>query len=104
MILYVQFASNTSLHEVKEITSTRQRPDLVIWSVNLKKVISAELTIPFETNIDWTHQRKLEKYEDLREQCTKNDWSTDIFLLEIGCRTYTSKEEGIYKKDKKTRL
>ena len=24
----------------------------------------AELTIPFETNIDWAHQRKLEKYED----------------------------------------
>ena len=35
-----------------EITSTRQRPDVVIWSVNSKKVIIAELTIPFETNID----------------------------------------------------
>ena len=69
-----------------EITSTQQRPDLVIWSVNSKKVIIAELTIPFETNIDWAHQRKLEKYEDLQEQCTKNDWSTDIFPLEIGCR------------------
>ena len=71
-----------------EITSTRQRPDLVIWSVNSKKVIIAELMIPFETNIDWAHQRKLEKYEDLREQCTKNDWSTDIFPLEIGCRGF----------------
>ena len=68
-----------------EITSTHQRPDLVIWSVNSKKVIIAELTIPFETNIDWAHQRKLEKYEDLREQCTKNDWS-----LEIGCRGFIS--------------
>ena len=35
-----------------EIISIRQRPDLVIWSVNSKKVIIAELTIPFETNID----------------------------------------------------
>ena len=35
-----------------EITSTRQHPDLVIWLVNSKKVIIAELTIPFETNID----------------------------------------------------
>ena len=69
-----------------EITSTRQRPDLLIWSVVSKKVFISELTIPFETNIDWAHQRKLEKYEDLREQCTKNDWSTDIFPLEIGCR------------------
>ena len=55
-----------------EITSTRLHPDFVIWSVNSKKVIIAELTTPFETNIDWAHQRKLETYEDLREQCTKN--------------------------------
>ena len=38
-----------------EITSTRQCPDLIIWSVNSKKVIIAELTISFETNIDWVH-------------------------------------------------
>ena len=73
-----------------EITSTRQRPDLVIWSVNSKKVIIAELTIPFEANIDWAHQRKLEKYEDLRELCIKNGWSTDIFPHEIGCRGFIS--------------
>ena len=46
----------------KNITSIRQSPDLVIWSVHLKKVIIAELTIPFEANIDSAHQRKLEKY------------------------------------------
>ena len=55
-----------------EITSTHQHPDLVIWSVNSKEVIIAELTIPFKVNIDWAHQCKLEKYEDLREQCVKN--------------------------------
>ena len=58
------------------------------FKFNSKIVIIAELTIPFETNIDWAHQRKLEKYEGLREQCTKNDWSTDIFPLEIGCRGF----------------
>ena len=57
-------------------------------AVNSKKVNIAELTIPFETNIDWPHQRKLEKYRDLREQCTKNDWSTDIFPLEIECQGF----------------
>ena len=35
-----------------EIISTRRHPDLVIWSVNSKKVIIAELTILFEVNID----------------------------------------------------
>ena len=49
-----------------EIVSTYQHPDLVIWLVNSKRVIIVELTIPFETNIDWMHQQKLEKYEDLR--------------------------------------
>ena len=32
----------------------------------------------------------LEKYEDRREQCSKNDWSTDIFPLEIGSRGFIS--------------
>ena len=49
-----------------EITSTHQRLDLVIWSVNSKKDIITELMISFEVSIDWVHQRKLEKYEDLR--------------------------------------
>ena len=30
----------------------------------------------------------LEKYENLCEECTKNDSSTDIFPLEIGCRGF----------------
>ena len=51
-----------------EITSTRQRLDLVTWLVNSKKFIIAELPIPFGANIDWAHQRKLETYPDLREQ------------------------------------
>ena len=79
-----------------EITSTRQCPDLVIWSVNSKKVIIAELTIPFEANIDRALQRKLEKYEDLREQCIKNGWSTDIFPLEIGCRCFISNSNSTF--------
>ena len=48
----------------KEITSTCLHADLVIWSVNSKKII-IELMIPFKVNIDWAHQCKLEKYENL---------------------------------------
>ena len=61
---------------------------LVIWCINSKKVIITDLTIPFVAKIDWANQRLLEKYEDLREQCVKNGWSTDIFPLEIGCRDF----------------
>ena len=79
-----------------EITSTRQHPDLVIWLVNSKKVIIAELTIRFEVNIDWAPQRKLEKYKDLWEQFVKNCWSTDIFSLVIGCRGFISNSTSTF--------
>ena len=97
-----------------EITATCQHPDLIIWSINSKKVITAELTITFRFNIDWTYQCYLEMYEDLREQCIKNGWSTDVFPLEIvkvlfklnlyivnQTQTFTGREEGLYKKDPK---
>ena len=79
-----------------ELTSTRQRSDLVIRSVNSKKVIIAELTIPFEVNIDWAHQCKLEKYENLREYCVKNGCSPDTFPREIGCRGFISNSTSIF--------
>ena len=48
-----------------EIALTTKRSDIVIWSVKAKKVFFIELTVPFEKNFDWAHQRKLEKYENL---------------------------------------
>ena len=69
-----------------EIALTAQRPDLIIWSVSQKRVYLIELTVPFEENFDWAHQRKLEKYEDLKEQCLINGWAATVFPVEIGCR------------------
>ena len=48
-----------------EIALTTQHPDIVIWSVKLKKGFVIELTVPFEENFDWAYQHMLEKYEDL---------------------------------------
>ena len=42
-------------------------------------------TFFFMKNFDWAHQRKLEKYEDLQEQCVRNGWITNIFPIEVGC-------------------
>ena len=53
-----------------------KRPDIVIRFVKAKKFSFFELTVPFEENFDWAHQRKLEKYENQREQC-------------VGCRGFT---------------
>ena len=44
--------------------------------------------VPFEENFDWAHQRKLEKYEDLREQCVRNACITNVFPIEVGCRGF----------------
>jgi len=79
-----------------EITLTAQRPDIVIWSVNQKKVFIVELTVPFEENLDWAHQRKLEKYEDLREQCVRNGWITNVFPIEVGCRGFITNSTSAF--------
>ena len=64
-----------------------KRPDIFIWSIKAK-VFVIELTVPYEENFDWAHQRKLEKYEDLREQCVRNGWLTNVFRFEVGCRGF----------------
>ena len=50
-----------------EVALMTQHLHIVIWSVRFLKVFVFELTVPFEENFDWAHQRKLEKYKDLRE-------------------------------------
>ena len=69
-----------------EITLTTKRPDIVIWSVKAKEIFVIELTVPYEENFDWAHQRKLENYEDLLEQYVRNDWITNVFPIEVECR------------------
>ena len=61
-----------------------------------KKVFVIELTVPFEENFDWAHQRKLEKYEDLREQCVRNGWITKVFPIEVGCRGFIVNSTSVF--------
>ena len=79
-----------------DIALTAQRPDLIIWSVTQRKIYIIELTVPFEENFDWAHQRKLEKYEDLREICTRNGWTTTIFPVEVGCRGFIANSTSAF--------
>ena len=79
-----------------EIALTAKRPDIVIWSVKAKKVFVIELTVPYEENFDWAHQRKLEKYEDLREQCVRKGWITNVFPIEVGCRGFVVNSTAVF--------
>ena len=79
-----------------EIALTTKRPDIVLWSVKAKKVFVIELTVPYEENFNWTHQRKLEKYEDLREQCVRNGRITNVFPIEVGCRGFIANSTPVF--------
>ena len=54
------------------ICDSNLRPDIVIWSNCLKHVILIELTVPWETRIQESHERKMLKYSDLVDQCIDN--------------------------------
>ena len=79
-----------------EIAFTTKRSDIVISSVKAKKIFVIELTVSFEENFDWAHQHKLEKYEDLREQCVRNGWITNVFPIEVGCRGFIANSTSVF--------
>ena len=97
-----------------EMALTTQHPDIVIWSVKLKKFFVIELMVPFEENFDWAHQCKLKKYEDLWEKRVRNGLKTNVFHIKVGCRggfitnstsafltnwTFPIRQEEMHKKD-----
>jgi hypothetical protein len=67
---------------------SRQRPDLIVFSENLKETIMMELTVPWEENMGWAHERKLDRYEDLRAECLEKGWCCEVFAVEVGCRGF----------------
>ena len=77
-----------------EIVLTTKRPD--IKEKIEKKVFVIELTVPFEENFGWAHQRKLEKYEDLREQCVINGWIKNVLPIDAGCRGFIANSTSVF--------
>ena len=73
------------------IAPTTLRPDMVIFSNSNKKVIMAELTVPWEERMDEAQERKRAKYQELVEQCRSNGWSTLCEPFEVGCRGFAGR-------------
>ena len=73
------------------ITVTSLRPDIVIYSNLLKRVILIELTCPCEENAGVRHTDKITKYSGLETQITMHGWSIDLFAIEVGARGYCSR-------------
>ena len=57
-----------------EILATSQRPDIVIWSVALKKDVMIELTCPAEEGIEAARERKLGRYTQLKQGTEEVGW------------------------------
>lgn len=75
----------------QQIALTRLRPDLVLWSEKCKKVLLIELTVPWEENIAFAHERKLKRYDELATQCNDRGWNCEVFAVEVGCRGFTGR-------------
>ena len=75
---------NTKLVIPREIAITSLRPDIVMVSKELKKVLLCELTCPWEENAEWAHERKLEKYENLKNEIEENGRRVHVFAVEAG--------------------
>ena len=73
------------------IALTELRPDVVIFSNSLRRVILLELTCPCEENMSSWHATKLSKYGSLIEIIRNNNWSVDLFAVEVGARGFASK-------------
>ena len=59
-----------------------------MWSDTLLSVILAELTVPWEANIEWAHEMKATKYHDLKNQIEDNGWKCRVYPVEVGCRGF----------------
>ena len=56
-----------------------------MFSNSTKKVIMRELLVPWEENMESTHERKIAKYKPLVEQYQVNGWQALCQTVEVGC-------------------
>ena len=56
---------NQQLQFPEVVCISTKRPDVVIYLLNLRKVILIDLTCPIEENIEEKHSEKLSRYEGL---------------------------------------
>ncbi len=74
------------------ITITTQRPDLAIVNRINSTITIIELSVPFETNISDTHNRKLNRYANLIADMESKNCKVNYYALEIGSRGCISPE------------
>jgi len=68
---------------------TNKRPDIVLYSPSLRKVVLIELTCPIEDNIEGAYaSSKRPRYAELERECIAYGWSTHLYTIVVGSRGY----------------
>ena len=84
------------------ITSTDQRPDIILWSDSLRRVILVELTCPAEEGIEAASIRKSARYLELVDSINQDNrkykWSAHLLTIESGARGFVAHSMRIFLK------
>ena len=79
---------NSDLIFPQHISTTTLRPDIVLLSNTKRSVILLELTSPSENNFSYWHTKKVEKYLPICSDAVQNNWTINLFAIEIGARGF----------------
>ena len=63
--------------------STTQRPDLLVWSPSMKRIVIVELTVPADRGVVQAKERKDRRYAELVELCIAAEWKTEYFSVSV---------------------
>ena len=74
-----------------EIPASAQRPDIVIYSLSLRKVLLIELTVLLEDRVAAAHTIKTTRYASLLSACESNDFGVFHFPVEVGSRVFVAR-------------
>ncbi|KAE8284703.1 hypothetical protein D5F01_LYC16136 [Larimichthys crocea] len=69
-----------------EIATTTLRPDLMLWSPSLKKLV--DLTVPWEDSMEEAYERKHLRYSELAADARHRGWNAEVRPVEVGCRGF----------------
>ena len=72
-------------YSLATLTDTSLRPDILVFSRKLKKVIMFELTVPREENIVAAERRKKARYRNLCADLSRQGWDALCYTGEVGC-------------------
>ena len=78
-----------------DVAATSQRPDIILTSDAVRRLIVIELTCPTEDRVEIATELKRKNYEDgiLREASLKG-WKHTLYTVEMGCRGFPAFSMG----------